>query len=503
MVDNGKLTEEAARLALAHPAALNTPAIASESGTWFSDWVAGEAQDVTGGLVGTMRVRTTLDPNLQTAAEQAVTAGLRNGAAQKASEAALVAIRPDGAVVAMVGGRNYKESQFNRAVQARRQPGSAFKLFVYMAALRSGLDPNDTVDASPIKIGQWQPQNYDGRSYGRVTLADAFAHSINTVAIRLATDVGIDKVIAAARDLGIEGSLPAVPSLALGVADVSLLNMTSAYAAVRAGRTPIRPWGVASFSSQEKPRLVSIGALSSNQKSLGGANDKMIELLRLSVERGTATAAAIDGFAAGKTGTTEDYRDAWFIGFTDKLVVGVWVGNDDRSPMERVTGGSLPAIIWKSFMEKALHPHMLASDTSDIDAATTVASKNISCDYRACAAKYQSFSPADCTYQPFGGSARQRCDEGDPQSELNATDVSQPRCDVDACGAAYSSFRASDCTYQPTDGGGRRLCQKSGGSTPNETANLRARRDDEISEPRDEPSSQAGYRKLMEEFLRP
>jgi membrane peptidoglycan carboxypeptidase len=338
-----------------------------------------------------------------------------------------------------------------------------------------------------------------------VTLADAFAHSLNTAAVRLATDVGLDKVITAARDLGIEGSLPEVPSLALGVADVSLLNITSAYAAVRAGRAPIRPWGVASFASEEKPRLVSIGAPSNNQKLLGEANDKMIELLRQPVERGTATAAAIDGFAAGKTGTTEDHRDAWFMGFTDQLVVGVWVGNDDRSPMGGVTGGSLPALIWKSFIEKARHSaasHVAASDTSDVDAATTVASENASCDYRACAAKYQSFSSADCTYQPFGGSPRQRCEEGVPQPGLNTMTAAEPRCDVEACGAAYSSFRPADCTYQPTDGGGRRVCQKSG-LTPNETANLRTRRDEEISEPRDEPSPQPGYRTLMEEFLRP
>jgi 1A family penicillin-binding protein len=503
MVENGKLTEEAARSARAHPAALNTPAIASESGTWFSDWVAGEAQDVTGGHVGTMRVRTTLDPNLQNAAEQTVADGLRVGADQEVSEAALVAMRPDGAVLAMVGGRNYKQSQFNRAVQARRQPGSAFKLFVYLAALRSGLDLNNTIDASPIKIGPWNPQNYDGRSYGRVTLADAFAHSLNTAAVRLATDVGLEKVIAAARELGIEGSLPDVPSLALGVADVSLLNITSAYAAVRAGHAPIRPWGVASFASEEKPRLVSIGAPSSNQKSLGKANDKLIELLRLPIERGTATAAAIDGFAAGKTGTTEDHRDAWFIGFTDKLVVGVWVGNDDRSPMKGVTGGSLPAHIWKSFIERASHPPTAqeTASVSDVEAVATGANDS-ACDYRACAAKYQSFNGADCTYQPYGGGPRSLCEEGSSGTARSASlrlVESQKQCDVEACAAAYSSFNSTDCTYQPLDGGDRRLCQKSIRSgSAREPTTQRARREEES-----EPSSQAGYRGLLNEFLRP
>lgn len=533
MADSGQIDEPTARAAIAHPAVVNTPAIASESSTWFSDWVAGEAQDVTGAFEGTLRVRTTLLPALQVAAEQAVADGLHDSANRNVSQAALVAMRPDGAVVAMVGGRNYKESQFNRAVQARRQPGSAFKLFVYMAALQSGLDLRSTIDASPVNIGGWEPQNYGGGSYGTVTLADAFAHSINTAAVRLAMNVDLDKVIAAARDLGIEGELPKVASLALGAAEVSLLNLTAAYAGVLAGRAPIRPWGVGSFASEEKPRLVSIGAPSSAQKPLGEIKDKLIELLRLPVERGTARSAAVDGFVAGKTGTTQDHRDAWYIGFTEKLVVGVWVGNDDRSPMHGVTGGAVPARIWKSFIEKSgqhlpqSEPVARAPTPEAAPAAPETAAEG-ACDYRACSAKYQSFNAIDCTYQPFGGGARQRCEEGTPSAGpparvANTSAPGRPQCDVAACAASYSSFRAADCTYQPYDGGARRLCQKAGRATQatevprmgDEGAgkHLRPEGQDhpegaaEYGRPEGAPqydrSPGSGYRSLVERFLRP
>jgi len=216
MVDNKQIDATAAEDALAHPAVLHPPAVAAESASWFSDWVAQEARDVTGNFAGRLRVRTTLNPQMQDIAEQVVNGALRENARHKVSQAALVAMRPDGAVLAMVGGRDYKQSQFNRAVQAQRQPGSAFKTFVFLAALRNGWTPNDEVDASPMVIGDWQPKNFDDRGFGRVTLAEAFARSINTAAVRLAVDVGLDQVIAAARDLGIDAPLPKVPSLAFG-----------------------------------------------------------------------------------------------------------------------------------------------------------------------------------------------------------------------------------------------------------------------------------------------
>jgi penicillin-binding protein 1A len=275
------------------------------------------------------------------------------GARRHASQAALVAMRRDGAVVAMVGGRDYQVSQFNRAVNAQRQPGSAFKLFVYFAALRNGLSLDDTVDARSLEIKGWEPENYAGKEYGRVPLAQAFAQSINTAAVRLAQQVGLKQVIAAARDLGITSPLPAVPSLPLGTADLNLLELTAAYGAVASGKMPLRPWGISGLGIEGQSRLQSMGAPIVETRPLQPYQGPLTELLKGVVQHGTGRSAALDGFSAGKTGTAQDYRDAWFIGFNDELIVGVWVGNDDHSPMERVTGGSLPAAIWKRFMTAA------------------------------------------------------------------------------------------------------------------------------------------------------
>jgi 1A family penicillin-binding protein len=468
MVENHVIDKSMAEDCKRHPAALHRPAMAAASGTWFSDWVGQEALDVTGTFPGETRVRTTLVPSLQRLARKVVGDALRSNADRNVQQAALVAMRPDGAVLAMVGGRDYKESQYNRAVQAMRQPGSAFKLFVYMAALRNGANLDDTIDASAPEVNGWEPENYGGREYGTVTLADAFAQSINTAAVRLALQVGLDNVIAAARDLGIDAPLPKVPSLALGSAELNLLNLTAAYAAVPAGRAPVRPWGVASFASPTQPRLISVGPLVGAQHSLGDLQGKLTDLLQLPVEHGTAREAALPGFAAGKTGTTQDNRDAWFIGFTESLVVGIWVGNDDRSPMRDVTGGSLPAVMWKQFMTNAAsrladqgHPPA-AEDTSSDDTP-----QHGTCDHRACARRYRSFDADDCTYQPYGHSRRRLCeftvDASQPESATQSADNSGPSevsCHYEACAQTYSSFRRADCTYQPYEGGARKLCER-------------------------------------------
>ena len=468
MTDNGVILRKAADEAKANPAVLAPLASESEPTTWFSDWVAAEAQDVSGRFARSMRAQTTLVPELQKLAEHTVNQVLDQYADRNVSQAALVAMRPDGSVVAMVGGRSYKDSQFNRAVQAQRQPGSAFKLFVYMAALRRGYTLDDTVDASPLEIGDWAPDNFGGRNYGKVTLADAFATSINTAAVRLAQDVGLDNVIAAARDLGIDAKLPRVPSLALGSAEVNLLNLTAAFASVLAGKAPVQPWGVTSFSAADRPRRVSIGAPTGSLQPLGGLQERLIELLKLPVERGTAKGAALNGLAAGKTGTSQNHRDAWFLGFNESLAVGVWVGNDDRSPMNGVTGGSAPATIWKMFMTKAspILSKQPALETNVVGAHFEKLPEQ-ACDIRACGAKYQSFDASDCTYQPRRGGQRLRCEKASPHVqqamlEPAGEDVEKrtDRCNVGACSGTYSSFRSSDCTYQPYDGGARRMCQK-------------------------------------------
>jgi len=485
MRETGAVDATAAQEAKAHPAVPHLSEAALRAGSWFADWIASEAGGVTGSDSTSMRLRTTLDPGLQQIAEQAVARVLdAEGARRHVSQAALVAMRKDGAVVAMVGGRDYQASQFNRAVNAQRQPGSAFKLFVYFAALRNGLTLDDTVDARPLEIKHWEPENYGGRHYGRVPLTEAFAESINTAAVRLAQQVGLNQVIAAARDLGITSRLPAVPSLPLGTADMNLLELTSAYAAVAAGKMPVKPWGISGLGVEGQPRLQSMGAPTVATRPLQPYQQPLVELLEEVVRHGTGRAAALDGIAAGKTGTSQDYRDAWFIGFNDELVVGVWVGNDDHSPMNRVTGGSLPAAIWKNFMTAATNVVAREEPPAEATApqpqghaeqnppASAQAPQAAECDYQACARTYQSFRGSDCTYQPYGSSERRVCDKASKrrtvQFPFSPDSLFAPRreqqgragCNVAACEATYQSFDPSDCTYQPYDGGPRRVCSK-------------------------------------------
>ena len=300
----------------------------------------------------------------------------------------------------MVGGRSYAQSQFNRAVHAARQPGSTFKLFVYFAALRNGYSIDDRIDDAPVRIGSWRPRNYNGRYLGRVTLGEAFARSLNAATVRLAHDVGIGEVIAAARTLGIDAPLPKRPSLALGAAEVSLLDLTAAYASVLAGEAPVEPSAIAAMEPLDPSHSVVPPRAPPPRYSLGSHREPLIGLLEGVVASGTGRAAALDGFSAGKTGTTESYRDAWFIGFTHDLVAGVWVGNDDNSPMHRVTGGRIPAAIWREFMAAASEPEPPAPDE------LVVAAAEAACDIDACGQRYRSFRASDCTFQPWDGQRR-------------------------------------------------------------------------------------------------
>jgi penicillin-binding protein 1A len=469
MVANGVVDAATARDAQTHPAILHISENVGRAGSWFADWASREAADLAGSSSGNLLVRTTLDPQLQAIAEQSLSEVLdTSGAERGASQAALVAMRPDGAVVAMVGGRDYRASQFNRAVDAKRQPGSAFKLFVYLAALRHGFTPNDSIDASPLEVKDWEPENYGGRRYGRVPLSEAFAQSINTAAARLAQEVGLKEVIAAAHDLGIKERLRAFPSLALGAVDVSLLDLTAAYASVLADRMYVEPWVIAGFGTEAGDAVTKPPARP--MRSLGPYREPLIELLQLVVEHGTGRAAALDGFAAGKTGTSGDYRDAWFIGFDEHLVTGVWVGNDDRTPTKQVTGGSLPAEIWKRFMSQAAtiagprEPQMARAPV-DLSAQTSSGKPPLlQCDYQACSHAYDSFRASDCTYQPYDG-PRKQCEKNlrvsaSPESASETHSGSQLQCNYDACSSMYGSFNPSDCTYQPYGGGPRRKCDR-------------------------------------------
>jgi 1A family penicillin-binding protein len=405
MQATGAIDANAAAAAKANPAALKLSAQTARAGSWYADWIAKhELPKIAGTVKRTMRVRTTLEPEVQRLAEQVVSNALSGpGTARDASEAALVAIRPDGAVIAMVGGRNYNESQFNRAADAQRQPGSTFKLFVYYAALLNGLSPDSTVDASPITIGKWSPDNYGDQQYGQLTLSQAFAQSVNSAAVRLAMTVGLSKVADAARELGLDAPLSEVPSMALGANEVTLLDLTGAFASVRAGRAKLEPWGIAAFGP-DTGALRSLGAPASSARELP-QREPLLRLLREVVDRGTGRAAAIDGRnVAGKTGTSQDYRDAWFVGFTDDLVVGVWVGNDDSSPMKGVTGGSLPALIWRRFVSAATP--LLGHSKQPVAAQSAEPDTLPACDQNACAVRYNSFRSSDCTYQPYAGPRR-------------------------------------------------------------------------------------------------
>ena len=315
------------------------------TGTYFADWALPQARALTEANYAKTTLTTTLDSRMQAVARQAV-ASARLGGAQ----VALVAMRPNGEVVAMIGGKDYAQSSFNRVTQAKRQPGSTFKLFVYLAALRAGLSPDDLIDNTAIDYGTYRPKNAKENYSSSITLEDGFARSSNVAAVRLWEQVGDDAVIDMARDLGVKSNLPkGDPSLALGTSTMTLMELTAAYAGVAGNSFPVKP---TAFAMQEKGWFE---GLMDGKKGLSRGNHQDIEtMLRAAVNRGTGRAAALAIPNFGKTGTTQNNRDALFVGYAGGLVVGVWVGNDDNTPLGNVTGGGTPARIWKQFMQGAL-----------------------------------------------------------------------------------------------------------------------------------------------------
>jgi membrane peptidoglycan carboxypeptidase len=266
----------------------------------------------------------------------------------------MVVLSKEGAILAMVGGRDYEDSQFNRAVQAKRQPGSLFKLLAYLTAYEQGYTPESVLVDRPVQIGDWEPENDDGRYRGSVPLRTAFALSINTVAAQLGQEVGIPAVIATARKLGIQSDLPNVPSLVLGSGGVSLLEMTRAYGSVLSGRAPLQAFGIHAIRGAA-PQPLYVHADPAPAATLAQEpRTMMLDSLQAVVESGTGRAARVPGqIIGGKTGTSQDFRDAWFIGMTPDLVVGVWIGNDDNSSMNRMFGGEMPAGIFHDFVQRA------------------------------------------------------------------------------------------------------------------------------------------------------
>ena len=345
MADTGTISQGRARSAvLARPSVREGKV---PTGTYFADWVAPAASKAFESDFGEVRVPTTLDSRLQSIAVRAI-----SQAPLGKAQAALVAMRPDGRVVAMIGGRSYKQSPFNRATQARRQPGSAFKLFVYLAALRAGWTPDSAIEDEPITIDGWTPVNNDGVYRGKITLREAFARSSNAATVRLSEAVGRGNVMRAARDLGITTPMPDKPSLALGTAGVSLLELTSAYAAIASGRFPVATRGLADPS--EEAGFMRWFAVPGGKLDRNRDWAPMLDLLYAATNEGTGRRAALRVPTFGKTGTTQENRDAVFVGFAGNLVVGVWVGRDDNGSLGKVSGGTVPARIWRSFMTSAL-----------------------------------------------------------------------------------------------------------------------------------------------------
>jgi penicillin-binding protein 1A len=349
MVEAGFITRAQAAAADKEGAAL--AAVGHPGSRYFADWVADQIGDFAGTADRDLIVRTTLDPKMQNAAEAAVSDILaRDGAKDAVGQGALVAMSPDGAVRAMVGGRDYGVSQFNRATQAERQPGSAFKPFVYLAGLEAGLRLDDRFDDRPIRIGAWHPRDYTHHYQGEMSLAEGLAQSINSIAVQVAERAGIGRVIATANRLGITSELAHDASLALGTGEVNLLELVSAYAPFANGGTGILPYGISEIRDTSGHLVYRRNGPGAGQVVAPELVGMMNEMLTGVIAHGTGRAAQLPRPAAGKTGTSQDYRDAWFIGYTAQLIAGVWFGNDNDAPMNRVTGGSLPAVAWRRFM---------------------------------------------------------------------------------------------------------------------------------------------------------
>ena len=353
MVEAGFLTAAESEAALENKTAAR--GVARGQARYFTDWVLSQVQDYVGPTGRDLVILTTLNAELQAVAE-AETTGLLDGPGKEldASQAAFVALDTSGAVRAMVGGRDYRSSQFNRSVQALRQPGSAFKPFIYLSAFESGRTPDDRFVDEPVTLDDWTPRNYDDRYLGEVTLREAFARSLNSVAVRVALETSPEAVAAMARRLGITSPISATPSIALGTSEVSLLELTGAYAAFANGGVGVWPYGIAEIRDSSGRTLYRRSGDGPGQLIAGEDVDQMTDVMTATVEWGTGKAANPGRPAAGKTGTSQDFRDAWFIGYTADLVGGAWFGNDDGTPMRRVTGGGLPARLWARIMTRGL-----------------------------------------------------------------------------------------------------------------------------------------------------
>lgn len=359
----GYLTEEQQKTATRTPLPRRKP-LANDSSQYFGDWIVEQLDDLIGAQENDIVIETTMDPDVQRGAAENLNRVLQEeGEKRKISQGSVVVMQRDGAILAMVGGRDYDASQFNRATHAMRPAGSSFKPVVYLTALEAGFAPDTIVIDEPITEGRYRPTNFDGQYYGEIPLSTALAFSLNTVAVRLMQTVGVEATLDTARRLGITADLEPNLSTALGSNGVPQIEMATAYTTIANGGLGVVPYGIARITDsndrvlylheeiRELPRLFSAHSISDLTSMMEGV-----------IQFGTGMGANIGTFAAGKTGTSQDYRDAWFSGFTHKYIASVWIGNDDNSSMKRVTGGSVPATIWRGVMSAALNDPTPAPD---------------------------------------------------------------------------------------------------------------------------------------------
>src|SRR5258707_2455219 len=349
------ITDAQAQASIGHPAISVKPAGAGTV-NYVADWIGEVLDDLVGQIDQNITVETTIDPKLQSVAEAAIIDELAAKSVKvNVTQGALVAMTPEGAVRAMVGGRNYAESQYNRAVTAKRQPGSAFKPFVYLTAIEPGLTPETIRQDAPLDVKGWKPENYSHEYFGAVTLTQALAMSLNTVAVRLGLEVGPKNVARTAYRLGISSKLDANASIALGTSEVSLTELVGAYAPFANGGRGVAPHVVNKVRTVDGNKVLYARPADQLGQVIDPRHVAMMNtMMQETLLSGTARKAEIPGWmAAGKTGTSQDFRDAWFIGYTANLVTGVWLGNDDNSPTRKATGGGLPVDVWTRFMKTA------------------------------------------------------------------------------------------------------------------------------------------------------
>ncbi len=369
MVDAGFITEKEAKRAGSIKLDKDSITAIGQSSHYFSDWIADNLDDTIGIPKDDIIVETTMDPEVQEATAKVLKDSVeQNGKKFNVSQAASVVLRPDGSIVALVGGVDYNKSQYNRATQGLRQPGSSFKPFVYLAAIEQGANEDTPVYDAPIAIGKYKPQNFGNKYYGDIRLIDALTLSLNTVAIRLAQTVGVDNVINVARRMGITADLEPNLSLALGTSEIPMLQMAGAYATINSGGYAVKAFGVKKIKTSKGEILFEYKPEPSPRVFRSGDIQILTNMMMSVVQNGTGQAAQGGFFAAGKTGTSQDYRDAWFDGFSRDYVAIVWFGNDNNSSMKSMTGGAVPARAWRDIIVAAKSdPTPSSSELSKVD----------------------------------------------------------------------------------------------------------------------------------------